>query len=44
MVHVSTIIVFPLQGKRGPDYVKGAEVEDYAIGTTEVRCRLHCGG
>jgi len=38
-VHVSAIIVFPSQRKRKPGYVRGAEVEDYAIGITGVRCR-----
>jgi len=38
-VRVSAIIVFPSQRKQKLGYAQGAEVEDYAIGITGVRCR-----
>ena len=38
-MNVSAIIVFPSRRERKSGYAQGAEVEDYAIGITRVRCR-----
>lgn len=38
-VYVSTIIVFPSQKRRESGFAQEVEVEDYAVGTTGVRCR-----
>ena len=38
-MHVSAIVVFPSRRKQKSDYAQGAEVENYAIGITGVRCK-----